>query len=255
MILFVPKAIILAMLIIYYLISSMVISMVFRDRKTKLKILSKNLSLTSKLTLFNLGIKVETINDTEINESCLILSNHLSYLDILIIASRFPSTFITSFEVRNTKFLGTLSSFAGSIFVDRTNPGNIRNEINEIKGLLIDDIQMVLFPEATSSNGDTVLPFRSGLLECIANTEKKILLISLNYKKLNNRPISEQNRDLLCWYGDMPFFPHLTKLLMQGRILVYLSVIVNLSPSGKRKEIANTAHRLIKETYLKRKDC
>jgi len=255
LLLFLLKLTGLTAIIILYIITSCFISLFCRKRPARIKKLAKNLSFISRLVLGNLGIRANLINRDKYNpeDNYLILCNHLSYTDILIISSMLPSTFITSFEVKATKFLGGLSRTAGSIFVDRVNYSNIRKEISQIKDLISQGVQVVLFPEATSSDGETVLPFKSGLMECIYGSGKKILLCTLNYKRVNKSPVDKNNRDILYWYGDMTFFPHLTALLKSGSIYAEIDIIGEVEPSDflSRKELSAFAHHKIKETYLK----
>lgn len=251
--LFPLKGLILGLIICLYLLNSFIIRIIIRNKTKRLKFLGKNLSIISKIALWNLGIKVNLKNHSNIKltDKYLILSNHLSYLDILIISSLLPSSFITSKEVQETSFLGTLSSMAGSIFVDRQDYKNMRKEIDHIRAILKEALQMTLFPEATSSNGETVLPFKSSLLECIMGLEKKLLLISLKYKSINGNRINNENRDLLYWYDDMTFFPHLLNLLKQRRIETEITLlkIINSSDHNSRKELSLAAYNIIKEGY------
>ncbi len=258
MLLFPFKLIMLISIIIYYAVTSAFINILKKDRANRLIRLADNLSTVSKLALWNLGIKTKLKNSSNIDleDNYLVLSNHLSYLDILVLSSALPSTFITSFEIKDTRFLGGLSKAAGSIFVDRVNYENIRLELSEIRDLLSKGVQVVLFPEATSSNGDTVLPFKSGLIECIFGSGKKILLITLNYRKVENNPVDNKNRDIIYWYDEMTFFPHLTALLKSGSIDVEIEITGILDPASykSRKEISAESYSLIKESYLRNKN-
>jgi 1-acyl-sn-glycerol-3-phosphate acyltransferase len=82
----------------------------------------------------------------------------------------------------------------------------------------------MLFPEGTSTNGDTVKEFRTSLFETAVLAKCPILPICIKYKTIDGKEISPENRDLLYWYGDMEFAPHFMKLLGR-RIEVEIDVL------------------------------
>ena len=91
------------------------------------------------------------------------MANHVSYVDILVIASRTPAVFITSVELKRTFPLGMLAWFGGSLFVERRSPAGLKQEISAIARTLQEGTSVVLFPEGTTFDGDHVRPFRSSL--------------------------------------------------------------------------------------------
>lgn len=102
-------------------------------------------STTSRFLLKVLNIVVEyKIPNTFINnDNYLIVSNHLSYLDVIILAAKFPSCFVTSTDVKKTPFLGHLTRLAGCLFVDRNNRKNLKLEIVEIRTALSEGMNVI----------------------------------------------------------------------------------------------------------------
>ena len=94
----------------------------------------------------------------------LTVSNHLTYLDVLAYGAVRPFLFVAKSEVRRWPLLGTLASLGGTIYVDRDRGLQVADATLEIEQALRDGISVLLFPEGTSSNGSSVLPFRSPLL-------------------------------------------------------------------------------------------
>src|ERR1043165_9219823 len=95
----------------------------------------------------------------------LLACNHLSYLDVLVLAALTPSLFVAKSEVRQWPVFGWFARLAGTIFVNRSKPSQAARSADEIAVALRDGALVVLFPEGTSSGGETVLPFKSSLLE------------------------------------------------------------------------------------------
>ncbi|HEU5400527.1 MAG TPA: lysophospholipid acyltransferase family protein, partial [Terriglobales bacterium] len=95
----------------------------------------------------------------------LIVSNHLSYLDILCYSSTAPCVFVSKVEVRSWPVFGRLATNGGTIYVDRKSRSNAARAAKEIESALRSGIRVVLFPEGTSTAGDNVLPFNAPLLE------------------------------------------------------------------------------------------
>lgn len=179
-------------------------------------------SFYSSLLLRVLGVKSHFINadSLENSENYLIVSNHLSYLDVLVLASKIPSCFVTSLEIKQTPFLGQLTALAGCLFVDRKNRSGLKGEINELRDALKSGLNVIVFPEATSTDGSEVLRFKRPLFESSVATGKAILPLTINYQSISETAVGVENRDVVCWYGAMDFFPHFLKLLEQTEVQV-----------------------------------
>ena len=175
----------------------------------------------SKIILFVFNINVRITGATtqvDGRQTYLNVSNHLSYLDALIYFATFPSCFITSREVGETPFLGAICRFAGCLFVERRNRKHLRREMETLKLVLENGIDVTVFPEGTSSDARGVLPFKRPAFKAALMARKPVLPLALNYKKVDGVPFGLANRDKICWYGDMIFFPHFWSLLRCARI-------------------------------------
>ena len=214
--------------------------------------LTKILSFYSHLIVKVLGIELvlEGFKLDLKEENYFIVSNHLSYVDILLIASKLPSCFVTSVEFKNTPFLGWLIKLTACLTVERRNKENIENEIEEISAALRNGICVSVFPEATSTDGSSVLKFRHSLFQAAINSNKKILPVTLNYYKINNRETDKRSRDSLFWYGEMTFFPHILKLMKLKNIHARLTIHEPLESAGLDKAtLARTSQAVISSHY------
>lgn len=175
--------------------------------------------------------------------------NHLSYLDILVHGALFPSTFVTSREMHGTPFLGHICRFAQCFFVDRISRRQLTQEIRGVAALLESGVPVTLFPEGGASDGAGVQPFKSPLFKAGAVAKVPVLPLTLNYRALDAAPVGRGNRDDVCWYGGMAFFPHVWRLLHHRRIEV--EVVVSPPVTGTDyRELSDKAREAIAGSYV-----
>ncbi len=213
-------------LTVYFLVSFLIYAFCgFNFVRARSK-LTKVISITSTVGLKIIGINVvQNIHPIDLSLNHLIVSNHLSYIDVLVISRFFPSCFVTSKEMKETFFLGHLCMLGGCLFVDRKNRSNIHKEVQELTQSLQKGINVTIFPEATSTDGSALIRFKRPLFQAAIDAEAHILPICLNYKTIDNEPITLKNRDTAFWYGDMTFFSHAFKLFAHKKMTVELKVL------------------------------
>ena len=183
----------------------------------------------------------------------LLVGNHLGMMDILLLASRRPSLFITSVEMKNTPLLGQLCEMGGCLFVERRSRGNINNEINTIRDTLKRGHTVVLYPEGTSTNGERVLPFKKTMMTAAAGTGVPILPMVINYTHVNSEAMSGKWRDFVYWYGDQTFPPALWRMMTLKHFRVEIEFLepIICDSEEKRREIAFLAQKQIEEKFVK----
>jgi len=181
----------------------------------------------------------------------MLVSNHLSYVDMLVIASQIPSCFVTSMDMRATMGIGHLCRAAGCLFVDRRRMWNLKNEIAEIAEALEEGLDVAVFPEATSTNGAGVMPFRRALYESAVKSRRPVQPVCLNYEAIDGRSLDVENRDRVYWYGDMTFLPHLWELVSVREITVTLNAFEPLrGESVDAKRLASRSYELVKSRFV-----
>lgn len=241
-------------LIISFLISSMK-SMLIDDENEKKRFFAENTSHYSKkmLKILNIHVQYNLLNlITKCEHSNgMFICNHLSWLDVLILAAWHPMLFITSTEVGESFFLGKMALAGGSFFVNRKNKKNIFVELNKISQALNEGHWLTLFPEATSSNGEQVLDFKGSFIEACRLTDKKIYPLCLNYETIDDQDVNRENRDRIFWYGDMAFIPSFFNILKCKKIVVRLSVFDKQDPHsyGDRKGLTGYLQNLLMKEY------
>jgi lyso-ornithine lipid O-acyltransferase len=189
-----------------------------------------------------LGIKVRVKGSPATDSGCLLAVNHVSWLDIPILSSVAPLSFIAKREVASWPFFGTLARLQRSVFIDRERRHATGSSRNEMQQRLAQGETLVLFAEGTSSDGAHVLPFKSAFFAAADGSEATIQPVTLAYRGHWGTPMTRRRRPSYAWYGDMDMGPHLWAALAQGPI----EVDVICHPPLRRRE-ANDRKTLARE--------
>jgi 1-acyl-sn-glycerol-3-phosphate acyltransferase len=188
-----------------------------------------------------MGIDVVTVGEMSTRRPTLFVSNHTSYLDITVLGSVIPGSFVAKAEVAQWPLYGWLAKLQRTVFVERRRQTSHKQR-DQLKDRLAARDNLILFPEGTSNDGNRVLPFRSALLSVAeADAENRLLIqpVSVAYVTLNGIPMGHGLRPLVAWYGDMTLGPHLWQFSRLGKITVVVEFhpAVNLVTVGDRKAL------------------
>lgn len=241
-------------LVILYLPASLAAFALPVKARTRRAGMTGLVSFFAGLALRLYGVRVTATGSgklTPLHGGHLVVANHLSYVDVLVIASLAPAVFVTSMELRNTLLLGQLARLSGSLFVERRKASGLRREIDAITGVLNQGFSVVLFPESTTSNGDRVHPFKRSLLDAAVKAKCGILPVCLRYQRVNGRPLSAASRDAVLYYGATSFFRHFPRFLTLRSVEVKISVLppITAGADESRKHLAERAHETISAEY------
>jgi len=253
------KTLFVLLLLSLYALVALGIMALPATRSRRLERLTGNSSFFARLGLRVLGIRVHArrlkrkgLRKRRTNH--LIISNHLSYVDILVIASLMPSVFITSVELKQTFPLGLFAWLGGCLFVERRSRAGLKREIGEIEEVLTQGTSVTLFPEGTTSNGETVRTFKKSLITAAITTGTSLLPVCIRYRTVNGQPMNSENRDSVYYYGETTFFEHLPRLLALKTIQVECVMLrpISTHQHHSRKDLAARAHALISAAYHER---
>ncbi|MGI9534237.1 MAG: lysophospholipid acyltransferase family protein [Thermodesulfobacteriota bacterium] len=250
------KSILFTIILLLFLLLNFLISLIFRDTKTKLFFTTKVTTFLVKLSLivFNVHVRVVDEQGYRKGKNFLAVSNHVSYLDVFSIASIMNSVFVASVDGTERDFLmGIATRLSGGIFVERKNRSRVREDMEAIKNVLDLGYNAVLFPEATTSNGDMVLPFKSSFFESAIYAKADVVPICVNYKDLNGGPVTKANRDNVYYYEDLEFFPHFFNMMKQKSITLEIKYLkkIEFDPKKNRKEMCEKAYKEIVAVFKK----
>lgn len=212
------------------------------------QITAKIMSTISKGFLWILGANVELDGSLSNRKGQLIVCNHLSYFDMIVLLSQAQTSFITSTEIKKTFFLGQICELAGCFYTDRKNKKNIINEVSLIKDGLKAGTNITFFPEATSTDGTEIKKFKKPFFYPALDLGIPVTTITLNYNKINEESFSIGNRDLICWYGKMSFLPHLWNMMSINSLEISLK-IREAAPQKDIEQLVSTAESIIRSEF------
>ena len=172
----------------------------------------------------------------------LLISNHLSYLDILVLSSITPAVFVSKSEVRHWPVCGWLAALGGTVFIERNRRMDVGPVNEEIVAALADGALVVIFPEGTSTNGEQLLPFRSSLLEPATLGSPPVAICYLSYEIDDGDPRHE-----ICYWGGHTFLPHAIKLMGKKTIRAKVRFGTFQRTATNRKDLALELHEAVQK--------
>jgi 1-acyl-sn-glycerol-3-phosphate acyltransferase len=202
------------------------------------------------------GVRIRQIGRRTTDTPVLILSNHVSWLDICVISALSPVVFVAKSEVATWPIFGQLAKLQRTIFIERERRQKTGAATQEIGDRLLGGDAVVLFAEGTSSDGVRILPFRSALVGAVHHalgdsahhTSINVQPMSLAYVGFGGLPVGRALRDNVAWYGDADLIPHFIGIIAAGAtdITVTWGDAVAYDLSADRKAIARDAERAVR---------
>lgn len=181
------------------------------------------------------GMKVKIAVHGPVPEQGLIVSNHLSYLDILVFSVVCRCVFVAKREIKSWPGVGWVASLAGTIYIDRTRRTDTHMIQPEMQSALSRGLRLVVFPEGTSSDGSSVLHFHSSLFQPAIDLGTQITAAAIEYRVWPGDAAKEA-----CYWGEMSLLPHLLNLLSKDSIEASLNFSSQHLRFRDRKEAART---------------
>jgi 1-acyl-sn-glycerol-3-phosphate acyltransferase len=228
----------------------------FREFARRKKVLGRDPSATERAewlmgacrgVLASLGVEVNVRGSMP--PSGLIVSNHLSYLDILCYGSLAPCTFVSKSEVRGWPVFGRLATNGGTIYIDRESKADAMRVAKEMEDALRAGSRIVLFPEGTSTGGDEVLKFHAPLFEAAIRAGVPITPACISYEIEGG----DARKDV-CYWADMTFAPHFLGLLGKGKIRASIAIGSAREHVGDRKRAGKLLYEDVVELHSALKD-
>ena len=178
------------------------------------------------IRLINIKVKVSAPEGAAASNGhgAFLVSNHLGYVDGLVLGSVFPLIYVSKSELRRWPVIGLMTELSGTLYIDRNRKNHIASYIELMAEVLKEGANILFFPEGTSSNGEGLQPFKSAFFEAPLAAGAPIVPISLIYRAVDRNPVTKENRDLVYWYGDMTFADHFFKLLLRDSVEVEVKI-------------------------------
>lgn len=166
-------------------------------------------------------------------DSYLVVSNHISWLDIPVIFSLKPITFVSTSDVKTWPIIGMLAKISGAIFIERNRKSSLPEVIQVMSHRFkIEKVSICIFPESMTSNGYQVLPFKSSLLQVAFEANKLLLPLSIKYKENN----ALTNRT--SFHGSTTLFQSFKRIAKSNLIEVIVDIGHPVKPTQSRKDLS-----------------
>jgi 1-acyl-sn-glycerol-3-phosphate acyltransferase len=176
-----------------------------------------------------------------------LVSNHLSYVDIVAFAARLDCVFISRADLASWFGMGWPARSIGTIFIEREKLQDLPRVIRLINQALDRGMGVVLFPEGTSGAGDKILPFHASLLEPAARANYPVSFASISYRTPQGEPPAYL---AISWWGDMTFAPHLKEMLKLSRFDAHVTFGSHAIRADDRKLLAKGLWNAVNDQFV-----
>lgn len=176
--------------------------------------------------------------------SGMVISNHLSYLDILAYSAALPCVFVSKAEVEGWPVFGRYARWAGSVFVRRHDRPDAARANASVRDALQNGVPVVLFPEGTTTDGDGILRFHSTMLQPAIDAAVPITPCAIHYELDDGDPSVE-----IAWWGDMTLIPHVINLVGKRTIRARIAFGTPVEARGDRKQLSAALHEEVVQLH------
>lgn len=184
----------------------------------------------------------------------LFAANHSSWLDIVVLSTIVPASFIAKSEIASWPGFSILAKLQRSVFIERKR-GKAKEGVSGIQERLLAADNLVLFGEGGTGDGNTVLPFKSSMFSAaetvVRGATPLVQPVSIAYTHLDGFPLGRRSRHRLTWYGSMSLPSHLWGVLGQGnaRVVVDFHPAVRIGDFPSRKALAAACQKAVAQSH------
>ena len=204
------------------------------------------------LWVFRVRVRAERVVDGG-EGPALYVANHTGYLDIPVLQSLAPVVFVSRLETLWWPVMGQAIAAAGTLFVDRRNRMGIGRFVKKVQKALRAGTSIAFFPEATSSDGRGLLPFKSSIFAVCSGEDGESFPVRpfvLQSRTLDGAPVDDSNRDRIFWHGDTLVTRHVWRLLKEPGLEVTVKELPTRRIEGKRGAFALALHDEMQREFL-----
>jgi lyso-ornithine lipid O-acyltransferase len=193
-----------------------------------------------------IGIRV-TINRLPTDGAGMIVSNHFGILDPLVLASRLPVAFVAKSEIERWPFVGWVTRTMGVIFVHRDRAHRTSDFVEQVRQRIDDGVQVLVFPEGTTSHNMEVRRFKTGAFAAIAGRDTDVTPAHLSVVTVDSRPLDDHGRERVVWADSPRSFMEQFFLLLSMREATFHIVVGEpvSAATRNRKRLAEELQDLV----------
>lgn len=234
------NSIILFFIILFFSLSNLALWAVTRDPVRQRRAIQRSTRFWIRATLkmLNISFSVSGAKHLRGDRNYLLIANHISYADVLILYALRPLTGMTSVEVEGGGIDGFLAKVGGSLFIERRSVKHLRRELAKVTAILRAGFDVLIFPEGTTGDGRGPLkPFKTAFFAAAAEAPAPLLPIAIRYETINGRPAQEGDLlDSVAYYGDIAFLPHIRKFLALNGITAAVTILPPVEATATHRD-------------------
>ncbi len=216
--------------------------------------------LWHRMVLKLVGVRVHVHGGFTKDRPLMLVSNHVSWSDIVVLGSIDELCFIAKNEVKSWPGINYLSRLQRTVFVDRDRKRDAGVQADTIAARLVQGDTMVLFAEGTTGNGNSLLGFKSALfgapqmaLSQSGVDQIYIQPVAIAYNTLHGMPLGRYHQTYASWPGDLELLPHLVNFVKQGAfdVDVCFGECLIFDANTKRKEMAQQIEAVVRDDFAR----
>lgn len=206
----------------------------------------------ARRSLFALGIAIDPKScvAAESRTSALLVSNHVSFIDILLINAIAPCDFVSKSDITHWPVIGWLATRVGTIFIERGN----RRAAHRTQEVMVERLRagrcVAIFPEGTTTAGDHLLPFHGALFQAAVDANATVRCLCISYHEVDGQPSPRPS-----YVGDLSMLDCVWQIVAGGRLVARATWLPEITPPhADRRHIAHHAHQLVSHALAKQQN-
>ena len=211
------------------------------------RIAARATRLWSRAVCAIIGIERDVQGAPPADGGALVASNHVSYIDIVVLGSLYPCLFVAKSEIASWPFFGAIARSSGTLFVDRDKSRDVLRAGRRISERLASGVGLTIFPEGRAGDGAAVLRFLPSLFEPAARAGVPCWAASISYDT-PGAPLPPATT--ICWHDRSNFLVHFGRLLGLRRIVARVAFAPRPVSSSDRKELAQSLWESVSESFV-----
>jgi 1-acyl-sn-glycerol-3-phosphate acyltransferase len=194
------------------------------------------------LRALNIQLKISGQVPSSHCHGTMLVANHISWVDIHAINSVIPVRFVAKMEIKSWPIFGYLVKKSGTIFIDRTSRRDASRVVDIISLALKQDDNICFFPEGTTTEGLSVWPFKSSILQAALNAQATVIPLTIRYPLASNQP-----NIAAAYAGETTLIESIDSFLNMKKPVVHLhfSAPIGYEASHTRQTLAKQAEHII----------
>lgn len=204
-----------------------------------------------------MGLKIDVQGEAMRDRPLMLISNHVSWKDIVVLGAVADVVFVAKSEVRSWPVFGWLARLQRSVFVERERRRSTTHQVSAMARRLAAGEIVVLFPEGTTSDGNWLMPFKTSLFGAATTVVPEvpgnrvfIQPVTIAYTRIHGMPMGRYHRPIAAWPGSVTLIPHLVTILKEGAldVEVIFGEPVVYDEAADRKSVARRIEQEMAET-------